>query len=121
MEEIITAGRSFLENDIKANGYFYNYGRNSEGKVIGQKDGNENDDKGLEKDTFVNAKKLKIIYSDFGRVCNIVMHEVLSNEEDKYIWLTQIIMKERTQKRDITSLMNMIMLKLRKSYLINLL
>lgn len=76
----------------RTNGYFYNYNGTYEGRVIGQSNGNENDvyacdGKGTGKDTFVNAKKLKIIYSGFGRVCNIVKHEGLSNEENEYLYI----------------------------------
>ena len=47
----------------KTNGYFYNYNGIYEGKVSGQKKGNDNDvyacdGKSKEKDTFVNIKKL---------------------------------------------------------------
>ena len=91
-KELKTTGRPLPENDIKVNGYFYNYNGNYEGRVKGQKNGNENDvyacdGTGKEIDTFVNAKKLKIGYSDFGRVCNIVKHEGLSNEENEYIYI----------------------------------
>ena len=80
------------ESDDKYNGYYYNYNGSFEGKVAGQKNGNESDvyacdGKGKEKDTFVNAKKLKITHTDFQRVCNIVKYEGLSTEKEEYLYI----------------------------------
>ncbi|WP_312392694.1 hypothetical protein [Chryseobacterium sp.] len=75
----------------KINGNYYNFNGVYEGSVTGQK-GNENDvyaceGKGSEKDTFVNVKKLKIVHSDFQKVCNIVKHEGLSSEKEEYLYI----------------------------------
>ena len=87
----------------KTNGYFYNYNGAYEGRVTGQTNGKETDvyacdGKGTGKDTFVNAKKLKIIYPDFVRVCNIVKHEGLSNEENEYIFIAHANYNEGKDK-----------------------
>jgi hypothetical protein len=76
----------------KTNGYFYNYNGTYEGNVTGQKNGNIEDvyacdGKGTEKDTFINAKKLKITHDDFQKVCNIVKHEGLSSEKEEYLYI----------------------------------
>jgi len=89
--------------DEKYNGYYYNYNGNFEEKVTGQKNGNESDvyacnGKGSEKDTFINAKKLKIIHSDFQRVCNIVKHEGLSDEENEYLFIAHANYNEGKDK-----------------------
>ncbi|MDQ0594002.1 hypothetical protein QFZ37_002371 [Chryseobacterium ginsenosidimutans] len=86
----------------KTNGYFYNYKGLYEGHVKEQ-NGNENDvyacdGKGNEKDTFTNAKKLKISHNDFQRVCNIVKHEGLSNEENEYIFIAHANYNEGKDK-----------------------
>jgi hypothetical protein len=87
----------------KTNGYFYNYNGIYEGRVTGQTNGKETDvyacdGKGTGKDNFINTKKLKIIYSDFVRVCNIVKHEGLSNEENEYIFIAHANYNEGKDK-----------------------
>lgn len=80
------------QEDVKVNGYYYNYNGNYEGNVVGQKEGNVNDvygcdGKGTKKDTFNNTKKLKVNHSDFQKICNIVKHEGLSSEKEEYLYI----------------------------------
>lgn len=87
----------------KINGFYYNYNGTYEGSITGEKKGSENDvyacnGKGEEKDTYKDPKKLKITHSDFQRVCNIVKHEGLSNEENEYIFIAHANYNEGKDK-----------------------
>lgn len=103
-ENLVMKGAPLLDDGIsKINGYYYNFNGFYEGHISDQKTGNESDvfscdGKGSEKDTFLNPIKLKITHSDFQRVCNIVKHEGLSNEENEYIYIAHANYNEGKDK-----------------------
>ena len=106
-----------IENEIVfVNGHFYNEDGTFEGKVdkpentgsvndvytcTGKGKGKDKDDNEI--DVYTGIQLLKendknVTHSDFQRICNIVKHEGLSNEENEYIFIAHANYNEGKDK-----------------------
>ncbi|WP_309428756.1 DUF4280 domain-containing protein [Chryseobacterium sp.] len=90
--------------EIKKNGYYYNYNGTYEGNIKGQKEGAENDvyackGKGKENGRFVDAKKLKITHDDFCWAAGIIKLESGNNDYEELNCISNTALNRAENKK----------------------